>query len=380
MTHGNEAYRWADQLDDLCIRIAPRISRIEPRRRARAYLQGLLSPRERKNGWHLAEASGGTGILTIADGGTVSSSFGAIAQAPGSSGTATVRGNGSAWSIITSLNVGFEGNGSLMIELGFSGTDPLFDIAGDLIINGDLTIDENSDLREATSYRRLHYSGTLANSPMSLAAVPIGNKPSSFALAASSSEVMVQVGPRTGERYWPQGPGTWSGAGPNWRDIYGNLATAWEGDTAIFRGSGRMVTLENSQRFSALRFEADGYRIGPGTGGALTLAGPRGDVQVDSERTATITAPIGGTGQFAKGGAGTLILSGTNSYRGGTWLAAGTHSISSDANLGAASGALAIASGATLRALAGLDSARRITLGTRGGVLNSAAHAYEDRA
>lgn len=162
MMHENEAYRWADQLDDLCSRIAPRISRIEPRRRARAYLQGRLSPLERKNGWHLAEAAGGTGILTIADGGTVSSSFGAIAQGAGSSGTATVRGNGSAWSIITSLNVGFDGNGILMIELGFSGTDPLFDIAGDLIINGHLTIDENSDLREAASYRRLRYSGTLA--------------------------------------------------------------------------------------------------------------------------------------------------------------------------------------------------------------------------
>ena len=58
MTHASEAHRWADQLDDLCARIAPRFSRIEPRRRARAYLQGLLAPLERKNGWHLAEAAG----------------------------------------------------------------------------------------------------------------------------------------------------------------------------------------------------------------------------------------------------------------------------------------------------------------------------------
>ena len=58
MTHASEAHRWADQLDDLCTRIASRFSRIEPRRRARAYLQGLLAPLERKNGWHLAEAAG----------------------------------------------------------------------------------------------------------------------------------------------------------------------------------------------------------------------------------------------------------------------------------------------------------------------------------
>lgn len=75
-----------------------------------------------------------------------------------------------------------------------------------------------------------------------------------------------------------------------------------------------------------------------------------------------------------------MILSGTNTYRGGTWLAAGKLSISSDVNLGAASGSLAIKGGATLRALTDLDLARRITLGTRDGVLDSAAHAYEGRA
>jgi SRSO17 transposase len=58
MTHASDVHRWADQLDDLVARIAPRFSRIEPRRRARAYLQGLLAPLERKNGWHLAEAAG----------------------------------------------------------------------------------------------------------------------------------------------------------------------------------------------------------------------------------------------------------------------------------------------------------------------------------
>src|SRR3954447_11508995 len=58
MTHTRDAHRWASQLDELVTRIAPRFDRIEPRRRARAYLQGLLAPLERKNGWHLAEAAG----------------------------------------------------------------------------------------------------------------------------------------------------------------------------------------------------------------------------------------------------------------------------------------------------------------------------------
>jgi SRSO17 transposase len=42
----------------LAARIAPRFSRAEPRRRALAYLRGLLAPLGRKNGWQLAEAVG----------------------------------------------------------------------------------------------------------------------------------------------------------------------------------------------------------------------------------------------------------------------------------------------------------------------------------
>jgi SRSO17 transposase len=47
--------RWALELFHLHARIAPRFARPEPRRRALAYLQGILSETERKNGWHLAE-------------------------------------------------------------------------------------------------------------------------------------------------------------------------------------------------------------------------------------------------------------------------------------------------------------------------------------
>src|SRR3982750_369049 len=54
-----DVYGWADGLDGVVDRIAPRFGRVEPRRRARAYLRGLLAPVERKNGWQLAEAGGG---------------------------------------------------------------------------------------------------------------------------------------------------------------------------------------------------------------------------------------------------------------------------------------------------------------------------------
>src|ERR1700712_2350617 len=49
---------WVEGLDGVVERIAPRFGRAEPRRRARAYMRGLLAPIERKNGWQLAEAVG----------------------------------------------------------------------------------------------------------------------------------------------------------------------------------------------------------------------------------------------------------------------------------------------------------------------------------
>jgi SRSO17 transposase len=51
---------WAEELEAVHARVAPRFARAEPRRRALAYLRGLLSPVERKNGWQLAEQAGET--------------------------------------------------------------------------------------------------------------------------------------------------------------------------------------------------------------------------------------------------------------------------------------------------------------------------------
>jgi SRSO17 transposase len=47
-----------DEVPAVAARIGRRFARAEARRRAQTYLQGLLSPIERKNGWQLAEAVG----------------------------------------------------------------------------------------------------------------------------------------------------------------------------------------------------------------------------------------------------------------------------------------------------------------------------------
>jgi SRSO17 transposase len=50
--------RGAEALAELSGRIAPRFRRAEVRRRARHFLEGLLAPIERKNGWQMAEELG----------------------------------------------------------------------------------------------------------------------------------------------------------------------------------------------------------------------------------------------------------------------------------------------------------------------------------
>ncbi|MFE4961173.1 transposase [Streptomyces sp. NPDC056653] len=49
---------WDRELEELFLRVGARFARVEPRRRMRDYVRGLLGPVGRKNGWQLAEYAG----------------------------------------------------------------------------------------------------------------------------------------------------------------------------------------------------------------------------------------------------------------------------------------------------------------------------------
>jgi hypothetical protein len=59
-SHTSPEESWATALHDLSQRIRRFFVRPEPHQRALAYLQGLMSPGERKNGWQVAEEVGET--------------------------------------------------------------------------------------------------------------------------------------------------------------------------------------------------------------------------------------------------------------------------------------------------------------------------------
>ena len=160
------------------------------------------------------------------------------------------------------------------------------------------------------------------------------------------------------------------------------------GTPAITLGGSQTLLLSNAANsFSGgitisngvLQVAADGalgntsgaVTIGAGTfqaGASFSTAAARsfvltGSGSFDSNgNTLTVPSVISGAGSLNKIGTGVLVLSGTNTYTGGTSITAGTLSVSAEANMGASTGALAIKNTATLLTTASFTSSRPISL------------------
>ena len=121
------------------------------------------------------------------------------------------------------------------------------------------------------------------------------------------------------------GPGTWDTTGTNWSN--GVTDVAWNNalnTTAVFgngNGAAGTVSLGTGITAGGLTFNAPGSGSYTISGGTLTLAGatPLLTANVD----AAISSVIAGSNGFTKTGAGTLTLSGSNTYGGSTILQQG---------------------------------------------------------
>lgn len=198
---------------------------------------------------------------------------------------------------------------------------------------------------------------------------------------------------------------TWDGGGANasWgtqNNWSGNVLPLFDGTQTITisgsLGSGTTLTLDGNRYINDLVINTiTGFSLSAGTGGTLNLRSgniTRQDIG-GTEAVQTISAGIvlgdptgvaaytgtwniagsnslnisgnitetGGSRGLNKTGAGTVILSGTNTFTGGLTLSAGVLSISSNSNLGASSGGL-VFNGGTLQITQNVTGTRAITM------------------
>jgi autotransporter-associated beta strand protein len=117
--------------------------------------------------------------------------------------------------------------------------------------------------------------------------------------------------------------GTWDTTSSIWYES-GVGDTTWvTGATAVFAGgagSNVTVTISTGISVGEIQFENSGYTL---ASGSLPITGT-GQIDVASGITDTISSTLNGSNGLTKTSAGTLILSGSNTYTGGTTISAGT--------------------------------------------------------
>jgi fibronectin-binding autotransporter adhesin len=162
-----------------------------------------------------------------------------------------------------------------------------------------------------------------------------------------------------------------------------NTSNSYSGITTVSGGTLAVATLANGNANSSIGNSSnDSSNLVLQTTGVLnylggttstdrgfTLASGVGGIGVDNAATTlTVSGTATGAGSLSKTGPGTLILSGTNNYTGGTTVSAGTLQAGSPSAFG--TGAMNVLAGATLdlanidNTLRSLNGAGDVTLGT----------------
>ncbi|GMU20384.1 MAG: hypothetical protein AMXMBFR13_04810 [Phycisphaerae bacterium] len=250
--------------------------------------------------------SGDDGTLAITGGATVSNFRGTVGFQAGSSGTVMVSGSGSTWHMDVNLFVGYSGTGTLTIAdggtvdapasaaLGFNGGAGTVNIG----VGGEPGIlDAPTVLGLGTATLNFDHSGNLwFTSDGTVNGTPV---------RISGTTVVHHVG-----------SGTTTLLGDN----------AYTGGTTIDAGTLR-ISSDTNLGHAAGTLSFDGGTLSALAGFTMnrpTTLNPGGGTFIVSTGNLTEQqGDVSGAGKLTKRGNGTLLLSGTNSYAGGTTVKAG---------------------------------------------------------
>ncbi|MBB3146160.1 outer membrane autotransporter protein [Phyllobacterium trifolii] len=262
-------------------------------------------------------------------------------------------------------------------------------VNGDLVLDGTLNVVASpGGSFDPGVYRVISYDGSLTNNGLTVGTVPT---PTFLVQTGVANQVNLVNTNGLALNFWdgdagPKdnsavngGNGVWQNiaGNDNWTDQDGTVNAPFADATfAIFMAAPGAVTVDNSLgavRANGMQFASDGYVV---NGDPLTLAGaPSSTIRVGDGTaagigyTARIDVELTGNSQLLKTDLGTLVLSGTNSYSGGTTIRDGMIEIARDANLGAPAGALAFTNNGTLHTTADIATGRSVDFTTGHGTL-----------
>ncbi|MXO01327.1 autotransporter domain-containing protein, partial [Shinella zoogloeoides] len=242
------------------------------------------------------------------------------------------------------------------VALGAPGGAGLFNVAGNLTLDGTLNV-SNAGGFGAGVYRIFDYGGALTDNGMAVGSVPLGTAGTLQTAVANQVNLLVS-GTTLDTQFWNGttttadgtihgGSGVWS-AGPatNWTDVNGSTASAWTGNFAVFQNNPGVVTVDTSAgavSTTGMQFMGQNWSVagGPvtlnGAGGATTIRVGDGTAAGSSDY-AVISSELTGASRLVKDDLGLLVLTGANTYTGGTTVNAGTLQIGANGTSGSIQG------------------------------------------
>ena len=258
----------------------------------------------------------------------------------------------------------------------------LVNVGGDLTLDGTLNVVTSAGGSfDPGIYRVINYTGTLTNNGLAIGSIPAGTD--FYVQTSVANQINLINTNGLALRFWDgaaggRNDGIITGGDGVWQNVSGNdnwtlddasiNAPFLDSAFAIFGGVGGAVTVDQGLgaiNVAGMQFASDGYVI---DGDPISLTGaPVSVIRVGDGAasgaaiTATISSELLGASQLVKTDLGTLMLTGTNGYTGGTAVNGGTLRIASDANLGAVAGGLSF-DGGTLNTTADVISSRAVDL------------------